>query len=1651
MDVGTFKVRLAGLPFLTKSDVLAYQQMAAQGADKGRLLRQAYRDNQIKRGMAVGKKRKEFGLILADMNLGRRNKMSLLRLINDKTDLKRLKVRANRLVEIRKKEAKSKPQQALSRFLTGLKINQADKNAFIKRLGEGESVSVIRKDALALQKRVAAKGVSKERQFLKDALVRLGLTQVQQDQIMAKFRPDKAVIQGLIQEGRRLKQLGTQQNIASKRASLTKLAQSLNVGKQFESQISAVQTDEEIEVLRKSIENAGETRRTTTVAEQKERLVSVARELNIYNTFAGSIAGAKTKEDVDVVRVNLVESGKRKLSELAVEKNVETKIPTVISLDRLVTLKKNIERTASEQVAEKRQKNLEKLTQEKQRFVNFVQKSELPQNKQQVFINRMRLEKVDIPKLRENVKTNVENMKKTARQKDLNELRAYVKNLNVDKNKFIKNFETTNISLTNAKTKVNEALQKKAQVQSEKDKLLERAKTISYNLNVSNLKTARQNLEKAYQKKLGEEKKKLSNLALSGSIDLLDDIAAIDTIEAIVPMREVIQSQIQNMYGIMTNNPQNVKNARRAMKNSEYAQIRLSKNISKRQRNTNRQALKLFLNDYKTLTANEKKQFLQNFNAGANVPTVQMSANMYAQQKRGMKTQNKVDKLMFHLTRIGLTPEEQQPFIQRLAVNDEPMNTIKKDADRFFIEKFTALRESNRGKLVNGLKKFNLDRTNFNHIMNKFNKTYIPPQKLLNEAKTIEGFRKHERWVESNTEFIDYMDTLTGLTHEDRQRIKMALDGYYIDFAPLKKSATNAAIKTVNAPRAKNRKALVNHLNKVGLKNTVKIMFLRNFDSNVANLNTIKAQITNFKNSRNQEAFEEKREKFASYLNRFKFLNDEDKLMLLDSYAIKGEVVRNEAKNLNAMRKRQGTFNLKTYLVNNLGLNEKNNRVKGFMNKYAMFPQNIDRYMTKAEQNKLISNERKRLLERVKSLPNSMKLENRIKGLRDLNGVAPLDQDITNAYAAVLRKDISNMALQSGIKFEMDLSKIVTPQDANQARMRLLGALENKKGVEYTKLRESIKNMFPQNQDTLLQKFATQNVSLKNVLKNASELRKKRAEEKLADERRMLYEFINTELDLSVGDRKSVLKNFDKTKNFVTMRAKAMNLKKKRIAEKIAENRLKVEKLIDPLNLSNADKKTILNSFNTNPGNALAFETQAKALKKMRVDEKRSNERQQLLGHLKNLKLSEANTKKIMNVFDKNPAQKLNASKLNASNLRVQRNRERLVGVMKNLVISGENKKAILKNFRAKPASVNALISKAKQINTKARGQLNLQKRLRNYVVSLRLGENGSKILKKIDKSLTPATAKTIKAEADRVKAEANAVLIRKKRDEIKKFMNTSNLSESVKSSFLKSVKLDTNVNTLKRKIQTTIQNLKTQTSRRGKLRTELKVYLNSLDLTNDVKKQLIGSVGDDTKSIESLKRRASQMVKQAQKGRLRREMRRTASKRQESRVQAKIVRGKARAVQRVVSRKQKLEEKKEREQKKLEEKKEREQKKLKEKKRQEKKPVLEKHLFGLTHLSKREINAYMKSFMTGKTDLTKTITLSSAKDKQNEKSKTFLVTFVSKLPIKNEMKQSYLKSLKVPRADIAVIRTKLRNYVIKQPMPTKEKKRIVDQLLGLK
>ena len=1154
-----------------------------------------------------------------------------------------------------------------------------------------------------------------------------------------------------------------------------------------------------------------------------------------------------------------------------------------------------------------------------------------------------------------------------------------------------------------------------------------------------------------------------------------------------------MKERIQQELGIPVENAQEVKNAKRVRKNAERTQYQLSKNairnqanaeykniqsaknVMRRQTNINKETLRLFLNEYKNLTLPEKKQFLRNLENGVQLPNVQTKANAYAETKKVALMKNKIANLTAHMNRLGLSKKEMKPFLARA---NEPVNMVKNNVNAYFTQKYETSRAANRNRLVKNLQKYPLDRTDFNYLMKKYNETYIPPKKLINEAGVIAGFRKHERRVEIEEELVDYLNKLTALKPEDRRKITTALNSYYVNFGPLKKSATNMAIQSANAPRTEQRQNLIEHINKVGLKNRAKMLFLRNFDTNVANLNTLKAQVQQFKVNKNNEKTMKEQETFLKYLDTLLFLNDQNKLKLLNAYSIRGDVVRNEAKNLNVRRKNQGTFNLQRYIKNNLGLNEKNARVSKLISNYEKFPGNANLYMSKAQQIKAVSNAKTQLMERVKRLKKPERFENRVKNAKNLENLAMLNkkiftleelntlntqkvqlkervqglpnpekyttqinnarnlndttriqENVNKAYTNLLRNELSNMTLQAGIKVDINLDKVATLEDAEQARIKLLKALNNKKGGEYAKLKEVVKNMAPQNQNTLLKNFVSINVSLKNV----ADLKKKRADEKAAAERVKLYELMNTELNMNVEDRKKVLNVFNAKPNLNTATQMARNLKQKRVAEKIANNRLKVEKVIEPLNLSNANRKLILNSFNAKPGAVLAFETQAKNLKKRRENEKRTNERQELLEHIQSLKLSETNTTKLLNIFDKNTEKRVSASKMNASNLRVQRNRERLTNVMKNLLIPGEEKTNILNNFRKTPSQVNALITKAKQINAKARGQLDLQKRLRNYVVSLRLGNSGANIIKKIDTTLTPQKAKTIKDEADKARAEANAVLIQKKRDEIRKFVNTTDLSANVKSSFVGGVQLNTNVDALKRKVEATVQNLKTQTSRRGKLRTELKVYLNTLNLTNDQKASLVGSVGEDTKSIASLKRKAKGLVKETERARLAKNIQGFNKKAGTARNQKKNARRKLRAVSKAVQNKRMAEEK------------------AVQNKRMAEKPRLDKHLYDLGHLSKGDVLTFTKEFMEGKRTLPETFTLSTAKNKQNEQKKGFLMKFIPTLPMEPRLKSRYLMVLKRPRVNIDAIEKRVRAIIAKQMIPIENKRKLFARMNTLK
>ena len=1616
MDVDTFKIRLTALPFLSKSDVASYQQRVQQGrVSPETLFREAVRVNKQRKAKEILKKKREFRFMIADIGLEFWDRRSLTRLIDEKTVLIRLKARAEKLVKIRERESIGKRRGRLVTFLSGLKLDQTDKDKLLERFDGGNSVQVLTQNAIALKKKKNSQAISKDREFLKNSISRIGISQPLQNGIMAKFKPGTEAVRKLIEEAKRLKQNSGKSIINVRRGELSQLANKLNVATNFSNRIRGVDSIDKADALKETIEKAGEKKRVDTIANEKDRLKKIVKEIGIQGAFSGSIAAIKNQADLNVVKLDIVEASKVVLAKLSNEKNVSSNFSNPISalvfVDRLIPLKKEIEEAGLRVNTNKKQQKFEILSKNKQNFVEFVQKSTLPVNKQQVFINRMTLETVNIPKLREDVATMEKNLKNTQRQKDLNELGAYIKYKNVNKTGLLNTFQTTNVSLVNIKKEVDTLVQKKKNFQAEKNNLAKKAKRISFNLNIknvnskNNVKTIREKIENAYRKKIQNNKKELSNFALQANINALGNLTKINNVNTLNMAKEMVKQETKNKLYAIT-----------ATLNVSPILVSKIGNINTKQDVKNiSQEIKAAIHKKNTNMKNAaRKQFVKNTNRTRQVNTNERTR--LAKEERGIQVEQKkiiahqleINKLIEYFNSRRLEPNQQTYLIEQYSIYNKPINAIKNEANKFYVKLFKEHRQTSLPKLIDDLKKFELDDSNIEHIVNKYTKTYIEPNVLLEEAKVINTMRAQERWVEVEEELIDYLDRLP-LKPDNRRKITTAMEGYFVNFRPLKKSATNMAIKTKNEPRALGRKELVNHINKFpGIGRYNKVQFLKNYNRGVSNLNTLKTNAENFKGMKNAQKNIENRRKINQNIENKRIEKEEQNLQ-------------------NQMKKNQNMY-FKRYVTNNLGLNNSNEKVKKILNNYNKYPNYIQNHMSKAETLKALTDEKKRLTNSAKMLPKDERRNQRIKNITNANDVAQLNSDITDAYVAIIRKEISNMVLQSGVKSNINTGQINSLQKAEEVRARLMNAIERKKTQEYTTFQNAVRNMTPENQETLLQTYTTQNVPLNKMLKRVAELKQQRAIEVYKNRRSQLYNYMNTQLNMNVEDRKIIMNEFNNTGTLENMIKKATNLKNNRITEKIAADRLKVQKIIEPLELSEANRNLILRNFNTNPGTVLSSETKAKALKTRRDNEKRANERLQLSNHLKSLLLSETNTSKILNIFDRTPEKTLTMSKLNATGVRKQRNRESLTDTMKTLILSDAVKTELLKRFRDKPGDLNTLIAKAREVDAKARKQIDLQKQTRNYVVSLQLGNKDTPILKKVTNMLTPQTAKTIRSEADKVKLELDAETTEKKRVEIKTFMNKTTITAAMKRSFIVTVKLDTDVDALKRKIQAAERTLKEATGQRGRLKAELRTYLNTLDLTNEERKRIEGGVGEQTKSLTTLKRQARTISERKQIIRLRRGMLKTTNKMRNVKIESNT---RQRTIMRTKAAKAF-----------------KKNKNIKD--RELLKPRLEKHLYSLPNIPKKRIDEYLTSYMNGKKTIQELTTISNAKNKQFAKTKKRLLTLVPKLPVKNEIKNDLLKKLKTSRMNIDEFKTNTKNLIVRQFIPTKEKKKLIDQLLSL-
>ena len=1650
MDVNTFKVRLAGLPFLSKSEIQSYQQRVTQGrVDPQTLYREALAVHKNRRNQEIYKKRRELERRIANLPLNTNDLYNLLNIVDDKSNLDDLHNRAKKIVELRKKKDLGKRRTKLSNNLGKIQINQSNKTEILKKFNEGKNtIRTLIENAKKLEKKKASERVSKQRKILRESIKDLGISQSNQLKILQKFKTGKSGVKNLIEEAKKMKTVKVLKGIAGKRAELTELATKLGVIQTFAKRIKAVNTNDKADALKDVIEKAGEKKRLAELSNEKDKLVKLAREMGIYDSFAGMISGATTVQSLNVVKLDIVQASKIALSKLSNEKNVSGDFSRAISnlrfSNRLIPLKKRIEEVGVQKTQSKKRETADILARNKENFINFVRKSTLPNSKRRVFINRMRLDNVNIPKLREDVATAEKDVKDTKRNKELNELLAYIKNLNIDKPGFISKFKTTNVPLKNIKNEINGIVKNQANTQVKKNNLINRAKRISYELDITgvknknNINVTNEKLSDAYKKKLQNNKRILSNFALQANIDILDDLSSINTLNKLNNAKVVIKKRTKDklrkiaestgtdqvlLAKINTiNTPEDVKNLTKRMKTVINTQIKDMKVVEKKEKEKeNRRRRENMRREQEQISKNQEATYQKE--KALMTEKRKLERNAMIEEQRMIGHQLDMNELIEYLNELGIEPKDHQYFINQYTTYNKPVNVIKKDANKYYMKLYREYRNKNLPQLVTNLKKLELNQSNIDYIINKYIKTYIESPILLTEAKGIANIRKAEKGIRNDENFAGYVSRLT-LKQENRDRIALALDAYFVNFEPLIKSATNSHIKTINNPRAIQRKELENYINTQGLSRINKLKVMKNFNAGMGNLNVMKSVIANIRNMRNAKKnikIKAKLNKEASNKVALDQKNETNKLNLQ-----RLENTEEQMKRANNKLKKNQKIQFRRYIVN-LGLNASNERVKKLIDNYNKFPNDVQQYQSKAESIKSLNDERVRLLNRTKALPVDEVRNKRIKNIKNVDDVKRMDKNITRGYVDIIRKEISNITLKSQLEFNLNLGKITTVNQAERVRNRLVDAITRKKSMDMMKLQEAIKPMTAENQNMILQKFTSQNIPINKMLKRVTELKNKRADEKYKAERASLYIFLDKELNMNVEDRKSILKDFDEVKTLSVMKNKATQLKDKRIRDKIATDRNKIQKILQPLNLSNTDKTAILKNFNTTPGSVILFETKARNIKKKRNDEKRANERSQLVKHMNTLQLSETNTKKILNTFDGTKNKTLTISRLNATDLKKQRNREKLVETMKSLILTNAVKTNILKAFRNNPNRVNTLITRAKQIDTKARSQENLQKETREYIVSLQLGNKNTPILQKINNSLTLNKAQTLRKQAEKIKTEINAEALEKKRSNIRNFANDIQITAGMKRTFIDSVTPTTNIDALKRKIQVAERALKNKKSTRGRLKTELRVYLNTLNLTKEQKDRLEGNVGNNTKNITALKKKAKYIVEAKKTNIIETEMREAKARKNNMTMNA---RKREQQIKMVKSAKAfKADQNK--------------------KERMKSKPRLEKHLYSLVNVPQKRIDEYLENYINGKKTIQQITTISSAKDKQFAKTKKRIAILIPKLPMKKEIKNTFNKRLKTKRVDIDELKTNIKNSIVRQLIPSNDKKKFINQLLS--
>src|SRR6056300_1030888 len=400
-----------------------------------------------------------------------------------------------------------------------------------------------------------------------------------------------------------------------------------------------------------------------------------------------------------------------------------------------------------------------------------------------------------------------------------------------------------------------------------------------------------------------------------------------------------------------TNGEKNVNRLIQEAKN-----LKSSRNSEKL--NTKGKEFATFLKSLPGLTNEDKADLLKNNGMNHN-----RAKRMSNKRLQNAKIASKQEFIKF-MSELGITNQYRNDLLDNFNANSMTMNALKNKATRVAQQIKNKKNSELKSQLNTRLGEIGLSQVNKNAIMKKFTNGEKNVNKLLQEAKSLKSTRNAENLNTKRKEFAAFLNSLPGLTNEDRtdllkntamnrnrakqisnkrlQNMKIESKQGFINFMSelgitnqyrdellsdfnanrmtmnaLKNKATKIARQIKNKKNSELKSQLNARLGEIGLNQVNKNVIMKKFTNGEKNVNKLLQEAKSLKSGRNAEKLDTKRKEFASFLNSLPGLTNEDRTDLLKNTTMN----RNRAKQISNKRlqnmkieSKQGFINFMTEL-----------------------------------------------------------------------------------------------------------------------------------------------------------------------------------------------------------------------------------------------------------------------------------------------------------------------------------------------------------------------------------------------------------------------------------------------------------------------------------------------------------------------------------------------------------------------------------------------------------------------------------------------------------------------------------------------------------------------------------------------------------------